>query len=177
MARNTLIVVLATTLAVAPAYAARLYKWVDERGNVSYQDRPPPEGVGRVEEKTLRDGPGGDSGSPEAAVAAAKSPVTLYMVPKCSSCDSARAYLKKRGVPFSEVNVSEKNPQAQRDMVKKFGELSVPTITVGGKVMQGYVESLLAGELDQAGYPKTAASPGETAASPEAETPEAAPAQ
>ena len=170
MARNTLIAVLVTTLAVAPAYAAKLYKWVDERGNISYQDRPPPEGVGRVEEKTLRDGPGWGRSSPEAAVAAAKSPVTLYMVPKCSSCDAARAYLKKRGVPFSEVNVSEKNRQAQQEMVKKFGELSVPTITVGGKVMQGYVESLLAGELDQAGQPKTAASP-------EAETPEAAPAQ
>ena len=170
MARNTLIAVLVTTLAVVPAYAAKLYKWVDERGNISYQDRPPPEGVGKVEEKNLRDGHGGDSGGPTAAEAAAKSPVTLYMVPKCSSCDSARVYLKKRKVPFSEINVSEKNPQAQQDMVKKFGELSVPTLTVGGKVMQGYVESLLAGELDQAGYPKTEASPA-------VEAPEAAPAQ
>ena len=172
MARNTLIiVVLATALAVAPAYAAKLYKWVDERGNVSYQDRPPPEGMGKVEEKSLREGRRGDSGSPASADAAAKSPVTLYMVPKCSPCDMARAYLKKRGVPFSEINVSEKNPQAQQEMVKKIGELSVPTITVGGKVMQGYVESLLAGELDQAGYPKPEAGP-ETG-----EAPEAAPAQ
>ncbi|HWR88542.1 MAG TPA: glutaredoxin family protein [Acidiferrobacterales bacterium] len=170
MARNTLIAVLVTMLAVAPAYAAKLYKWVDERGNISYQDRPPPEGVGKVEEKNLRDG-GGDSGSPAAAEAAAKSPVMLYMVPKCSSCDAARVYLKKRGVPFTEVNVSEKNPQAQQEMRKKIGELSVPTITVGSKVMQGYVESLLAGELDQAGYPKPEAKP------EAAETPEAAPAQ
>jgi glutaredoxin len=171
MARNTLIVVLVTTLAVAPAYAAKLYKWVDERGNISYQDRPPPEGVGKVEEKDLRGGRGGDSGSPAAAEASAKSPVTLYMVPKCSPCDMARTYLKKRGVPFTEINVSEKNPQAQQEMVKKIGELSVPTITVGSKVMQGYVESLLAGELDQAGYPKP------EAGSESAETPEAAPAQ
>lgn len=171
MARNTLIVVLATTLAVAPAYAAKLYKWVDERGNVSYQDRPPPEGVGRVEEKTVREGRGVDSGSPAATEAATKSPVTLYMVPKCSPCDAARVYLKKRGVPFTEINVSEKNPQAQQEMVKKIGELSVPTITVGSKIMQGYVESLLAGELDQAGYPKP------EAGSEAAEATEAAPAQ
>jgi glutaredoxin len=154
MARNTLIVVLATALAVAPAYAGTLYKWVDERGNVSYQDRPPPEGVGKVEEKTVREGRGGSSAGPAAADVATKAPVTLYMVPKCSPCDMARTYLKKRGVPFSEINVSEKHPQAQQEMIKKIGELSVPTITVGGKVMQGYVESLLAGELDQAGYPK-----------------------
>ena len=155
MARNTLIsVVLATALAVAPAYAAKLYKWVDERGNISYQDRPPPEGVGKVEEKTVREGRGGDSGNPAAAEAAARSPVTLYVVPKCGPCDAVRAYLKQRKTPFTEIDVSEKNLQAQQDMVKKIGQLSVPTITVGSKVMQGYVESLLAGELDQAGYPK-----------------------
>jgi glutaredoxin len=167
MARNTLIVVLAAALAVAPAYAAKLYKWVDERGNIYYQDRPPPEGADRVEEKTLREG-GDDSGSPATAAAAAKSPVTLYMVSKCSSCDAVRVYLKKRKVPFTEINVSEKNVQAQEEMLKKIGQLSVPTITVGSKVMQGYVESLLAGELDQAGYPKPEAGP-EAAGAPEAE--------
>jgi glutaredoxin len=171
MARNTLIAVLVALLAFAPAYAAKLYKWVDERGNVSYQDRPPLEGAGKVEEKNLRDARGGDSGSPAAAEAAAKSPVTLYMVPKCNPCDMARTYLKQRGVPFREINVSESNPQAQQEMVKKVGQLSVPTITVGGRVMQGFVESLLAGELDQAGYPKPETSP------ESAEAPEAAPAQ
>ena len=171
MARNTLIVVLVAALAAAPAYAAKLYKWVDERGNISYQDRPPPEGVGRVEEKTVREGRGADSGDPAVAEASAKSPVTLYVVPKCSPCDMARTYLKKRKVPFTEINVSEKNLQAQQEMLKKIGELSVPTITVGSKIMQGYVESLLAGELDQAGYPKPEASP------EGAEATEAAPAQ
>lgn len=157
MARNTLIAILLASLLASPALAGKLYKWVDERGNISYQDRPPPEGQGRVEEKNVRAGTGAASVSvdPGAAEAAAKAPVTLYMIPKCSPCDAARAYLKKRKVPFTEVNVSEKNPQGQEAMRKKVGELSVPTITVGGKVMQGYVESLVSGELDQAGYPPT----------------------
>ena len=73
-------------------------------------------------------------------------------------------------MPFTEINVSEKNPQAQEAMRKKVGELSVPTVTVGSKVMQGYVESLLAGELDQAGYPKAEEIP-------QSETPEGAAAQ
>ena len=171
MARNTLIIIALTAFVAAPVCAGTLYKWVDDRGNVSYQDRPPPAGVGRVEEKTMHAGGSRDSGSPEAAVAAAKSPVTLYAVPKCSSCDMARTYLKKRGVPFTEINVSEKYPQAQQEMVKKVGELSVPTITVGSKVMQGYVESLVAGELDLAGYPKPEAGPDS------AEATEAAPTQ
>jgi glutaredoxin len=153
MARNSLTLLLLAALITTPALAGKLYKWVDERGNISYQDRPPPEGRGQVEEKTMRESRGG-SGTPAAAAAAAKAPVTLYMVPKCAPCDGARLYLKNRGVPFTEINVSEKHPQAQQEMVKKVGELSVPTITVGSKVMQGYVESQLAGELDQAGYPK-----------------------
>jgi glutaredoxin len=171
MARNTLVIMLAAALAMAPAYAGKLYKWVDEQGNVTYQDRPPPEGRGKVEEKTMSEGRAGASGSPAAAEAAAKSPVTLYMAPKCSPCDAARAYLKQRGVPYREIDVSEKNPEAQQEMIKKVGQLSIPTITVGSKVMNGFVESLLAGELDEAGYPKPEASP------ESAETPEATPAQ
>lgn len=170
MARNTLIAILLASLIATPALAGKLYKWVDERGNVSYQDRPPPEGQGRVEEKNVREGTGAASIDPSAAEAAAKAPVTLYMIPKCSPCDAARAYLKKRKVPFTEVNVSEKNPQGQEAMRKKVGELSVPTITVGSKVMQGYVESLVSGELDQAGYPQAEATP-------ETETSEGASAQ
>lgn len=154
MARNTLIVVALAALVASPAYATKLYKWVDQAGNVSYQDRPPPDGAGRVEEKNINERGGSGSSDPAMAEAAAKSPVTLYMVSRCSSCDAARAYLKKRNVPFSEVDVSEKNPQAQEEMRKKVGDLAVPTITVGSKVMKGYLESLLEGELDQAGYPK-----------------------
>lgn len=170
MARNTLIAFLLVSFMATPALAGKLYKWVDERGNVSYQDRPPPEGQGRVEEKNVRDGSAAASADPSAAVAAAKAPVTLYMIPKCSPCDAARTYLKKRKVPFTEVNVSEKNPQGQEAMRKKVGELSVPTITVGSKVMQGYVESLVSGELDQAGYPPPEATP-------ETESSETTPAQ
>ena len=170
MARNTLIGLLVSVLVTTPALAGKLYKWVDERGNISYQDRPPPEGRGKVEEKNVRGGTGVDSGNPATAEAAAKAPVTLYMVPKCSPCDAVRLYLKKRKVPFNEINVSEKNPQAQEEMRKKVGELSVPTITVGAKIMQGDVESLLTGELDQAGYPQAEETP-------ESEAPEGAPAQ
>lgn len=153
MARYSVIAVLALALVASPAFAGKLYKWVDESGNVSYQDRPPPEGQGRVEEREVR-GSRASGGDPAADAAAAKAPVTLYTVPGCSSCDAARAHLKQRGVPFSEVNVSANNVDAQQEMKKKVGELSVPTITVGAKVMKGYLASLLDGELDAAGYPK-----------------------
>lgn len=159
MARNTLIVLSLSLLVAAPVAAERLYKWVDPYGNVTYQDRPPPEGQGgRVEEKLLGDKNSG-SDDPAISAVAAKFPVTLYVTTTCAPCDVARNYLKSRKIPFAEINVSEKNPEAQEAMRQKVGELSVPTITVGSKVMKGYLESLVEGELDQAGYPKKVVKP------------------
>lgn len=148
--------VLFLLLALLPAaHGQKLYKWVDKDGRVSYHDKPPASETGiRVEEKSVRvDGerpPAGDND------AAAKSPVTLYSAPKCGSCDAARAYLKERGVPFAEKNV-DGDRKMQEELIKQAGGLAVPTITVGAKVMRGYLESLLEGELDQAGYARPSA--------------------
>ena len=141
-----------TVLAVSTAQAEKLYKWIGKDGKISYQDKPPPEDDGVVQEKDLSGNAHGSS-SAGASEAAQKFPVILYSTTKCSPCDQARAYLKKRKVPFAEKNVSNNQP-LQKEMIEKIGELSVPTLTIGGKVMKGYIESLLEGELDQAGYPK-----------------------
>lgn len=145
-------IVAVAVLAVSTAQAEKLYKWTGKDGKVSYQDKPPPEDEGVVQEKNLSGNARGtsDAGASEAAQ---KFPVILYSTTKCSPCDQARAYLKKRKVAFAEKNVSN-NPLLQKEMIEKIGELSVPTIMVGSKVMKGYIESLLEGELDQAGYPK-----------------------
>lgn len=146
---------------VPSAQATKLYKWVDRDGNVSYHDQPPSEAGYRVEEKNLDvRAQSTDRVSQEVVD---KSPVVLYSASKCSSCDAARAYLKARGVPFTEKNV-EGNRKLQDELIKQAGGLAVPTIMIGAKVMKGYIESLLEGELDDAGYPKTG-----TAASPESE--------
>lgn len=149
------LVLLIALASASAAHATRLYKWVDREGNVSYHDRPPPADAGyRVEEK--RFGAGGAIYDQPSEKAAEQFPVVLYSAAKCGPCDSARAYLKARGVPFTEKNV-EGNPQLQQELIKRAGGLAVPTITVGDKVMRGYLESLLEGELDQAGYPKAEA--------------------
>jgi glutaredoxin len=147
MALRWKLVVLAFLIATPLAHAGKLYKWVDKDGNVSYHDQPPSSDGYRVEEKDL--------GDRRAAIgdAAEKAPVVLYSAAKCASCDTARAYLKTRGVPFTEKNV-EGDRKLQDELIKQTGGLAVPTIMVGTKVMRGYLESLLEGELDQAGYPK-----------------------
>jgi len=145
--------VLALGICVSAA-ADKTYRWVDEQGKVHYTDAPPPPTASAVEEKNIPSAvaPGNPGDS---AAAAANNPVVLYSVPDCTACDSARAHLKKRGVPFTEHNV-EGDRQAQDEMKKRVGALAVPTLLVGSKVMKGYLASLLDGELDAAGYPKAA---------------------
>lgn len=159
MALRVKMLCLIALLSVSPAHAATLYKWIDPDGNVSYHDRPPPSGAGyRVEEKNVKTAPAADA----SADAATKAPVVLYLAPGCGPCDSARAYLEARGVPYTEKNV-EGDPEIQKELMERAGQLSVPTITVGPKVMRGYLESLLEGELDAAGYPRTGAGDNEDA--------------
>jgi glutaredoxin len=136
-----------------PCSADTAYRWVDREGNVTYQDEPPPPDAQQVEEKPIQGGsllPGAEDASADAA---RQYPIVLYSVPACDACSAARAYLQERGVPFTEYNVNG-NPELQKKMKDKVGELSVPTLTVGEKIMKGYVRSLLEGELDAAGYPR-----------------------
>ena len=145
------------------ALAAKLYKWVDPDGNISYHDRPPvDESRYRVEEKNVKTGVA-VSDDPAMKDAAQKNPVVLYVAPKCTSCDAARAYLDKRKIPYKELNV-EGNRDLQQQLIAKSGGLAVPTIMVGEKVMRGYIETLVEGELDAAGYPKPGEEPAENVA-------------
>ena len=174
MARGKLVLLttglLCLSLAVPMAHGVRLYKWVDKDGNVSYHDRPPPSAEDyRVESRDFKLGGGvGQPASAAAAKASEQFPVVVYTVPQCSSCDLARAYLDRRKVPFTDKDVA-KDVSLQKELVDKTGSLTVPTIMVGEKVMKGYMESLLAGELDAAGYPRIETA--QSSASPEQSEP------
>lgn len=144
----------------AEVLAQRTYRWVDEDGKVTYQDALPPDGALLVEEQNTQNYGPIPTGDTHVAVTAAKYPVTLYSISSCERCDAARNYLEGRGVPFTEKNV-QNNFSLQQEMKKEVGALTVPTLVVGKKIMQGYIESLLAGELDQAGYPKSSTSKAE----------------
>jgi glutaredoxin len=138
-------------LGAFPVHAAKLYKWVDKDGRVTYHDRPPPGEDVKAEEKLF-----GRESRPAAGGEKALAEVVLYAAPKCEACDLARNYLKKRNIAFVEKN-AEGDVKVQEELRAKAGGLSVPTILVGEKVMRGYMESLLEGELDAAGYPKAPA--------------------
>lgn len=161
MSRNFVLVLAAMVACLPAAYAQKQYKWVDQDGNVSYHDRPPSDASKyQVEEKQF--GRPSNERNDELEAIASKFPVLLYSASRCSACDLARGYLEKRKVPFTEKNVGD-DRALQDELIKRTGQLTVPTIVVGERVMNGYMESLLGGELDQAGYPKisTGETPGE----------------
>ena len=151
MKRIYFVLAMALLLGAQPAMATKLYKWVDEYGNVTYKDTPPVDESIKYKEEDISGG--SSSGGSAADEAAEKYPVVLYSTPSCSACNSARAYLQSRGIPFQDKNV-EGDGKLQQELKQKAGEISVPTILIGSKVMRGYVQSLLEGELDAAGYPK-----------------------
>ena len=131
-------------LALAAPLAAQdgtSYRW-EKDGQVFYSDTPPPRDAENVSERRDLSGPEEQAPLP---------PVRFYVVPDCSPCDGARAYLQSRKVPFTEINVST-DPEKQIAMKEAVGFLSVPTIVIGKKVMKGYLRSILEGELNDAGY-------------------------
>jgi len=140
--------------------AAKLYKWVDENGNVSYQDSPPPEEV-EYEEKALRGSATEGSDYGELMTAASDSaPITLYSVATCDSCDLIRLHLDKNGIPYAEKDAAE-DIAVQEELKVKTGALQVPTLSIGDNVLTGYSKSSIDQALVAAGYPMGGESVGE----------------
>ncbi len=137
---------LAALVTAPSAWGGKLYKWVDQAGNVTYQDQPPPEDAQGVEEYR-------DPEAPRVATSAAaqRAPVTLYAIEKCDACDLVRLFLQKRAVPFSEIDVS-KDRDAQQELLDTAGQLGVPTLMVGNTPLAGYNPTGIEAELRNAGY-------------------------
>jgi glutaredoxin len=147
-------------LAVALTAQAQLYRWTDAGGKVHYTDTPPPAGAKNVEKKGLARSGGAQAASaqqPYALQQAVKNfPVTVYTSKDCNDpCKKGLAYLKKRGVPFTEKVVGT---QDEIDEVTKLaGEARVPVMVVGVSVQKDFEERSWSDALDTAGYPKSAA--------------------
>ncbi len=144
---------LAAAVAVQPAHGAKLYKWVDENGNVSYQDSPPANGADYTEATLDVDDSGTGGADAEGLRELARTvPVTLYATSRCDGCDLTRIYLERRGIPFVEKDV-ENDAESQEALAKLLGRLEVPTVTVGERYVNGYNKPMLESELNAAGYP------------------------
>lgn len=145
----------AAALAVAstcPAFAQ--YRWIDPSGQVSYGDAPPPDAknLSRVDGRPRVEGVDPTGGVPfELRKAMSTFPITLYTAPDCGPCDSARAWLRRRGTPYQEVLV-ETDVDAE-ELKRRVGTTSVPVMTLGRTPHLGFKEGAWAVAINAAGYP------------------------
>jgi len=138
------------------AQAQTVYRIVGADGKVTFSDKPPATtDQGKVVGTGIgASGAASSTGLPfELRQVANKYPVTLYTSSKCGPCDSARAMLSGRGIPFTErtVNTNEDAESLQRIS----GDSSLPFVTIGGQRLKGFTDSEWTQYLDAAGYPKT----------------------
>src|SRR5687768_7490168 len=147
------ILLAAAAVVSGTAFAAQLYRWVDEKGNVEYRDTPPPSSAKKIQERKMSGGAAPAAELPYSVQQAVKNfPVTLWVTDCGDSCTNARAHLTRRGVPHTEVD-----PRNDFDNFRKTtGGTEVPVIFVGSTRLKGYLESDLDAALDAAGYPRTA---------------------
>jgi len=139
------------------AQERQVYRYVDADGRVVYSDRAP---TAPAKDLTTKRVWGNTIETSEMPIALQQAtdrfPVTLYTFNCGPTCDSAQALLNRRGVPYTTVNVEE-GDGAQK-LQNLTGDLSVPVLLVGDKLMQkGFNEARWTSMLDQAGYPKSPA--------------------
>jgi len=141
--------------------AAALYKVVGPDGSITYTDRPPSDGGGRV--STMGSDAAVGAPSPQDRLPLAlrqiseRYPVTLYSARDCPPCDEGRALLVQRGVPFAEKLVASDDDAAALE--RAIGVRTVPSLTIGKQVLRGLSQPEWSAYLDAAGYPRESGLP------------------
>ena len=73
--------------------------------------------------------------------------VIVYSTDPCSFCARAKDLLSKRGIAYEEVNLA-KDPEGRTALLEKTGMLSFPQVIIGGTLLGGFRELVMA---DQSG--------------------------
>lgn len=63
--------------------------------------------------------------------------VIVFSTPSCTYCNAAKRYFRDNGIKFKDVDVS-RDATAARDMVHRSGQMGVPVIDIGGKIVVGF---------------------------------------
>ena len=88
--------------------------------------------------------------------------VVVYTTPTCGFCHQLKSYLRQRGVPFTEYDVS-RDQNAAIEMVQMSGQQGVPVTAINGQVVVGFNRPIIDQLLAQR---ETSANPAEAARSP-----------
>lgn len=63
--------------------------------------------------------------------------VTVYSTPTCPWCQAVKRYLRQRGIPFRDVDVSRDRREAER-MIHRSGQSGVPVVEIDGTMIVGF---------------------------------------
>ncbi|MBI2332492.1 MAG: NrdH-redoxin [Chloroflexi bacterium] len=63
--------------------------------------------------------------------------VVVFSTPTCSFCNMAKSYFREKGIRFTDIDVSH-DQAAASDMVRRSGQMGVPVIDIGGKIVVGF---------------------------------------
>lgn len=128
-------------LLVGPVAQAELYKWVDDRGNIHYGDKPP-------EDAQLENITNNVSSFTsvnvepfvfDASIVSKRTKskaVVMYSTSWCGYCKKAARHFRKNKIPFTEYDI-EKSAKGARDYKRLKGR-GVPVILIGDKRMNGF---------------------------------------
>lgn len=78
------------------------------------------------------------------AKASGKEPkrVTVYSTPTCPWCNTLKTWLRKNGIPFTDIDVS-RDEQAARELVRRSGQQGVPQTDINGQIVVGFNQQKL----------------------------------
>jgi glutaredoxin-like YruB-family protein len=63
--------------------------------------------------------------------------VIVYSGPGCPACGSAKAYLRRQGISFREVDIA-RDQNAAQSLVRRSGQMAVPQIDIDGHLIVGF---------------------------------------
>jgi glutaredoxin 3 len=63
--------------------------------------------------------------------------VIVFSTPTCGFCNAAKTYFRSKGIQFRDIDVS-RDTAAARDMVRRSGQMGVPVIDIGGRIVVGF---------------------------------------
>lgn len=68
--------------------------------------------------------------------------VVVYSTPTCPYCKRAKEYLSRKGISYTDIDVSQDREKA-REMTEKSGQMSVPVILIDDQVVAGFDQAQL----------------------------------
>lgn len=63
--------------------------------------------------------------------------VRVYSTPTCSWCNTLKAYLRKQGIVYTDIDIS-RDEHAAQELVRRSGQSGVPQTEIGGQIIVGF---------------------------------------